>query len=116
MFYAFFDEEQGKLLSMHAVSSDELPFKLENGNGFSEPIVKIGFFSSAPVFVTPSINQMHILIRDRIVKTSAGVGDILLLDKYIKVENLKIVQFFSGLRVLGEDTIVHPISPERDRV
>lgn len=116
MFYAFYDEENEKLLSLHAVSSVDLPFNLDTLNSFYDPVIKIGFFSNAPVFITTSLNQMKILLKDRIVKTSPGISDILMLDKYIKTENLKIVQVFSGVRILGEDTVIYPISPEKDRV
>lgn len=116
MFYAIYDEDKKRLLTMHAVSSGDLPFTIDSLSSFSDPVIKIGFFASGPVFMTSSVNQIKILFSDRIVKTSNAIGDILLLDKYVNVDNLKIVQVFSGMRVIGDDSIIHPINSERNRV
>ena len=116
MFYALYDEYKKRLLTLHAVSSGDLPFSIDSLSNFSDPVIKVGFFASGPVYMTSSINQAHILLSDRIVKTSSGVGDILLLDKYVNVEDLKIVQVFSGMRMLGEDTVIYPINAERNKV
>ena len=116
MFYALYDTDKKRLLSMHAVTAGDLPFPIETLSSFSDPVIKIGFFGSGPTFVTSSLRQVEVLLVDRIVKTSNSIGDILLLDKYVNVDDLKIVQVFSGMRILGEDTVIYPSNAQRNKV
>ena len=93
MFYALYDTDKKRVLTTHAVPSGDLPFKRPELNSFGDPVIKVGFFSAGPIYVTSSLNQVKILLSDKIVKTSANIGDIILLDKYVQVENLVIVQY-----------------------
>lgn len=113
MFYALYDTEKSRVLTTHAVSYGDLPFKIDDLNSFSDPIIKVGFFSSGPLYVTSSLNQVKILLSERIVKTSNNIGDILLLDKYVEPDCLKIVQIFDNMRILGSDEIVRPMNVKR---
>ena len=112
MLYSLFDKKNKRILSIHAVSAMDLPFTLK-GLDLYAPVMKIGHFASAPIFVTNSREQVDVLIRDRIIKTNIGISDILLLDKYIDTDNLEICQIFDGMRVVGSDEIVRPENSTR---
>lgn len=108
MYYSILDMETNRLLSLRPVSARELPMKSGIVSVFDDPVLKVGIFASAPIYITASKSQVEDLLKKGILRTGSGIGDIMMLDSYLRIENLNIVQLYDGVRVIGTDNMVVP--------